>query len=83
MSKVKSNITVKLWGGISKFTVLGPRTFLHWIKISGVKIRSALKKSYLFHELEDIKSWYCENYNLQKIIMTVSCFSKHAIADVW
>ena len=33
----------------------------------GVKIRPALKKSNLFHKLEEIKSWYCKNnYNLQK-----------------
>ena len=41
-------MTVKRRGGISKFTVpgpstLAPHTFLHWIKTSGVKIRSALK----------------------------------------
>ena len=53
---ISNNITVKLRGGISKFTVLGPHTFLHRIKTSGAKIRPALKKSYLFHELEDMKS---------------------------
>ena len=31
-------------------------TFLHWIKAAGVKIRTALKKTYLFHELEDMKN---------------------------
>ena len=44
--------------------ILGPRplyTFLHWIKTSGVKIKPALKKSCLFHELEDMEIWYCEN----------------------
>ena len=35
---------------------LSPHTFLHCMKISGVKTRSVLKKSYLFHELEDMKS---------------------------
>ena len=59
-----SNITVKLRGGISKFTVPGPFTFLHRIKSSGVKIRPALKKSYLFHKLEDMKA------DIAKIIIT-------------
>ena len=26
-----------------------------------MKIRPALKKAYLFHELEGMKSWYCKN----------------------
>ena len=62
-----SNITVKPRGGISKFTVPGSSTpasilfFCCWIKISGLKERPALEKSYLFHELEDMKSWYCKN----------------------
>ena len=44
-----------------------PHTFLHWIKTSVVKIRPALKKWYLFHDLEETKGWYCENnFALQK-----------------
>ena len=37
-----------------------PNIFLLWIKTFGVKIRPAVKTSYLFHELEEMKSWYCE-----------------------
>ena len=44
-----------------------PPYFFTLNKDSGVKIRPGLKKSYLFHELEDMKSWYCvKNYNLRK-----------------
>ena len=60
MWKVKSNTTVKLLKGISKFMVLdhlNPAPYLFTLnKDSGVKIRPALNKSCLFHELEDMKS---------------------------
>ena len=61
--KSKSNITVKLRGGISKSTVPGsstPAPYFFYIivcriKTSRVKIRPALKKSYLFHELAQLE----------------------------
>ena len=64
-SKVISNVTVKLRERYIKIYVPRPldpdfHSFLHWTKTSGVKIRPAFKKSYLFPELEDMKSWYWE-----------------------
>ena len=59
MWKVKSNTTVKRQKGISKFMVLdhlNPAPYLLTLKTSGMKIRPALNKSCLFHELGDMKS---------------------------
>ena len=39
----------------------GTIVFLHRITTSGVKLRDVLKKSYLFHEVENAASLYCEN----------------------
>ena len=60
MLKVKSNKyyhckTSKRYIKISGLSTLVPITFLHRIKTSGVKITPALKKSYLFHKLEEMK----------------------------
>ena len=39
----------------------GFHALLHEIKAFGGKIIPPLKKSFLFHELKDMKSWYCDN----------------------
>ena len=41
-----------------------------------MKIRSALEKSYLFYELEDMKRWYCKNNYSRQL------FLKQSIVDI-
>ena len=62
-----------------------PHNFLHWIKTSGVKIRLALNKSYLFHELEGHEKLILQKKYIitWKKIKAINFFSKHSIADVW
>ena len=64
---------------------LGPHTFLHRINTSRVKIRPIIKNLWnLFHKVEYVKSWYCENnYNLRKWLWPLIIFAKRSIPEVW